>query len=168
MISVKSLERREIDANLVESIVALDVANMTEFFARLGLEVPVARRRSAFEHPGTVVVAMDEAGSLAGYLEYGPGWDSRGETYVSSIQIAEEHQKGPLLLRLLRHAFATCDLPAGQAVGADVQESNPKAMRLLERLGFHLDDGPARRGTRGAWMRWQPRSSPTRNASAGT
>lgn len=152
MILVNSMERCGLDASRVEEILEFDTANMAEFFAELGLELPVGKRRLSFKHPGTIVVARDETGRLAGYLEYGPGWENAAECYVSSIQIAPEHRTGSLLLRLIRHAVRNPGFSDETIVKTHVQENNAKAIRLLERVGFRIDPASARKGTLCAGM----------------
>ncbi len=157
MIHVLSVDRRQAeDATLAEEILSLDKANMAPVFAGLGQEMPIGKRRLSFQYPGTIVFARDGTGNLAGYLEYGPGWENPAETYISSIQIAAGHRHGPLLLKLLRHAIRDCELPDGQVMRTHVQANNPIAIRLLEKIGFEIDRTSMRNGTLPASMSFPP------------
>ncbi len=158
MTHVLSVDRQQAEgAALAEEILSLDKMNMAPLFAGLGQEMPIEKRRRSFKYPGTIVFARDDPGNLAGYLEYGQGWENPDETYISSIQIAAGHRRGPLLLKLLRCAIRGCKLSDGQMMKTHVQVNNPNAIRLLEKLGFEIDRTSMRNGTLPALMSFPPK-----------
>ncbi len=143
-----SFDRQSLkDTAMMESILRLDRENMESIFSSIGCSMPEQRRRQAFNHPGTILLVTDDAGSLLGYLEYGPGWDNANEIYLSSIQVAKQHQNGSVFRVLLRHATCSEAIPQQQVIRTHVQSNNLKAIRLYERLGFKVDTASEQNGT---------------------
>lgn len=130
----------------------MDQIHMRPIFEKLGRAFPLERRREVVKTRGTIIVARDGEGRLAGYLEYGPGRDDPTEIYFSSIQIAAEHRSGRALRLLLRHALVSGDLVAGRRITTQVQITNEPAVDLLRRIGFQVDEASAKNGTIAASM----------------
>ncbi len=159
MIAINSIPRDCIKGtSLMEAILKLDLENMAPVFSLLGKSVPIERRKQAFDHAGTILYAEDAAGRLAGYLEYGPGWDNPEEVYLSSIQISPEHRNSILLLLLIRRFMKEDRLFHGQVIRTHVQKSNSGAMRIFKRFGFKIDELSEKDGTYSASMNLPPPS----------
>jgi len=141
----------------MDEILLLDQENMKPVFEKLGQEIPIERRKAAFDSPGIIIIVTDDAGILAGYLEYGPGWDDPKEIYLSSIQIAKKYQNGMLLLLLMRKAMRDGNFFCGQTIKTHVQKSNETAISLYKRLGFDVDESSDRNGTLMATMVFPPK-----------
>ena len=142
---------------LMDEILRLDHDNMRPIFQKLGQEMPIDRRKLAFNSPGDIIFARDDDGCLAGYLEYGPGWDDPKEIYLSSIQIASKNQNGVVLLLLIRHVIRNCGFVHGQLIKTHVQKSNETAIQIYKRLGFHVEESSEKNGTLSACMVYPPK-----------
>ena len=163
MMNIQSVKREQIkDTTLMDEILRLDQDNMKPIFQKLGQEMPFDRRKLAFNSPGKIIFASDDAGCLVGYLEYSPGWDDPKEIYISSIQIVTKYQNGMVLLLLIRHAINNCEFYRGQIIRTHGQKSNESAIRIYKRLGFDLDESSDNNGTLSAIMVYPPKW-PTKN-----
>jgi L-amino acid N-acyltransferase YncA len=114
----------------------LDRLNMTPILADAGETFNAADRRAALARSLATngrLVAVRRGGRLAGYVELR---FSEGRCAVWSIQIHPEHQRGPVLLALLRRAAAAIDPTTVKVVASATHENNRKSIRLHRLLGF--------------------------------
>lgn len=144
------LTTRVLDAAMIESqgwvdaILALDRENMSSILRAAGLEFPEDQRRSRLRDSSTVLIAVLDEGTLAGYVEFCADWKCDERIYLSSIQLREKYRHGRAFAILLVECAKALESRAFAHLRTQVQANNRTAVRLYEKLGFqhskHMGD----------------------------
>lgn len=133
--------KNEFDSGLIERIIGLDRANMTEILAEAGIEFPEEKRRKGFDKNPVLIVA-ENAGKIAGYLEFTRSRTDENEIYISSIQLDKKFRHSKLLLRLIDKFVETVEPEKFTGFETNVQKNNLPVVRLYRRLGFRFEENP--------------------------
>ena len=138
--NIEIFDRQSIkDTPLLENIINLDIENMREVFEHSEMGHPIDKRKESFNFPGILIAAFafDE---LAGYLEYGPGWDNPDDIYISSVQIKQKYRNTKLFAELLHTAKKDLERKNFKNIISAVQKTNINAIKIFRKLGFLIED----------------------------
>ena len=120
----------------VSECVELDRLNMTPILGAAGEAFDFASREARLAKSLATngqLVGVWREGRLAGYAELRVTGD---RCALWSVQVHPQHQRGPVLLGLLRRVAEAIDPTRVRAVASAVHASNGKSIRLYRLLGF--------------------------------
>jgi len=136
----------DFDADFIDRILALDKAQMPTILTEAGIEFPEEKRRGGFKRNPTFIVA-ENAGKIAGYLEYTRSWSDGDTIYISSIQIEKRYRHSKLILRLIDKFVETVAEEDFRGFETNVQKNNLPAAGLYRKIGFAFEENPRNRAS---------------------